>query len=243
MIYNSQSPRFFIVGVGPGDPDLLTLKAVRIINLVDIIAYPNVSGGKSRARDIVTSHITKVHKELPFHLPMEINPSSAQIAYERAAEKIIKHLKSGCSIALLCEGDPFFYGSAIHIYTRVACNFMTCVVPGISSLTAGPAAAGLPLASRNDVIKILPATLDTTRLEFELENCEAAIIIKLGRHFDKVSHTIRLKRLEKRALLVSTVSHGDQHIISFDEFYRQNHTGVQPYFSMVLISMHKRVEP
>ena len=250
MIDKISNARFYIIGVGPGDPDLLTLKAVRMIGMADVIAYPTLSDGQSRARKTVAEYITKLHEELPFHLPMAVDPTAAQCAYDGVSAKIRAYLKAGQSVALLCEGDPFFYGSAIHVYTRIAGAYTTRVVPGVSSLTAGAAVAGLPLTVRNDVLKVLPATLEAERLEAELEVCDAAVIIKVGRHFGKVARVIRNAGLGTYALLVSAASQDDQHIVAFDDLaasYPDNASdsgpggdGEQPYFSMVLISRHKR---
>ncbi|MEN2494866.1 MAG: Precorrin-2 C(20)-methyltransferase [Hyphomicrobiaceae bacterium hypho_1] len=243
MIDNRLNPQFYIIGVGPGDPELLTIKAVRIISSVDVITYPSTSQEKSRSRQIISKYITEHHKELAYNLPMEIDPSKAQAAYDQVSKEIITRLKEGYSVALLCEGDPFFYGSAIHLYLRIAGKFTTQVIPGITSLTASPAAAGLPMATRNEIVKILPATLDISKLETELETCEAAVIIKVGRHLEKVVHAIRNKRLREYALLVLNVSDDDQRIISFKELDRVKQHQYQPYFSMILISRHKRAVP
>jgi len=239
MIGGFADARFYVIGVGPGDPDLLTLKAVRMIGMADVIAYPTLQNGRSRARQTIAEYITRLHKELAFHLPMEVAPHAAQNAYDRVSAKIRDHLDAGRSVALLCEGDPFLYASAIHVYGRIAGSYTTRIVPGVSSLTAGAAAAGLPLATRNDVLKVLPATLDYARLAAELDTCEAAVIIKVGRHFEKVAEAIRAKGLGAQAVLVAAASQDDQRVVRFEELTED----AQPYFSMVLISSHERTPP
>ena len=231
---------FCIIGVGPGDPDLLTLKAVRLINMADVVVYPVISTGHSRARKTVSEHVDERHQELPFHLPMEVDPAAAQIAYDDVTEKIRQHLEAGATVALLCEGDPFFYGSAIHIYMRLVDDYTTQIVPGVSSLMAGATAAGLPLAVRSDVLKVLPATLDTARLEAELAVCEGAAIIKVGRHFDRVARIIQDNGLGANAIVVSAASQDDQHVVAFNEAVARQNEDARPYFSMILISRYGR---
>src|SRR5439155_4007305 len=124
--------------------------------------------------------------ELPIALPMRSEREPARDAYDAAARDIAAHLDQGRDVAFLCEGDPFFYGSFMYLFTRIAAAHNTVVVPGITSLTACAAAIGRPLAARNDVLKVLPATLDPRRLRAEIESGESIAIIKVGQHFEKV---------------------------------------------------------
>ena len=140
------------VGVGPGDTELLTLKAARLLAEVKIIAYPAANGGESLARRIVAPLIPEMARELQISIPMAQSREAARQAYDRAAEQISSHLLKGEDVLFLCEGDPFFYGSFMFIYERLSRRFSCVVVPGVTSLTACAAALGRPLAARNDVL-------------------------------------------------------------------------------------------
>ena len=150
------------LGVGPGDPELMTVKAWRIISMAPVVAYltanspkapPAISPGPSSPDDVI---------ELKIDMPMRTEREPAQEAYDKGAAAITEHLKAGRDVAMLCEGDPFFYGSFMYIFARLADRFETIVVPGVSSITAAAARIGRPLSARNDVLKVLPATLEAT---------------------------------------------------------------------------------
>ena len=145
----------FVVGVGPGDPDLLTFKAARIIAEAAAVAYPTTESGAARARQIAAAHIAPGAREIGFLVPMRTERGPGQAAYDEAAERISTELSAGHRVALLCEGDPMFYGSAMYLFERLAARFPTTVVPGITSLTACAAEAGRPLAARNEGLKVL----------------------------------------------------------------------------------------
>lgn len=221
-----------IIGVGPGDPELLTLMAVRRIGLADVVAYPVTESGRSRARTTAGAFIKSEQEELGFTLPMSVDPGPAQRAYDGVSLKIRAHLEAGRSVALLCEGDPFYYGSAMYIYARLSHDFTTYVVPGVSSLTAAAATAGRPLASRNDILKVLPAPLAEDVLRAELSACQSAVIIKVGRHFDKVRRVIEeLGRSEDAAMIVSETG-DEQRVVALSDLQPE----AQAYFSTVLVT-------
>src|SRR3546814_2327553 len=153
------------IGVGPGDPELLTLKAVRILNSVPVIAWPAPLQGEGLARSIAAPHLPGGQMEIAIRMPIEAARFPAQEVYDRAAAEIGEHLAAGRDVAVLCEGDPFFYGSFMYLFGRMAGRFPVQVVPGVSSLTAAAAVSGSPLAARNDVLTVLPAPLPDARLE------------------------------------------------------------------------------
>ncbi len=236
MTADADEARFHVVGVGPGDPELMTLKAARIIGQADVVAYPTTSNGQSRAKRIAAAHIAPQQRNLAFHLPMQVDPAPAQAVYDRVAEQISGHLDAGQSVVLLCEGDPFLYGSALHLFVRLAGRYATHVVPGVSSMTAGAAMAGLPLAARSETLKVLPATMDEARLVDELCSVDAAAIIKVGRHFDKVMRVIASAGLGARAVLVEAATENGQCIRRLEDIEDRS----EAYFSMVLVSQHRR---
>lgn len=227
----SKAGKLYGVGVGPGDIELLTLKAARLLNEVKIIAYPAANGADSLARRIVAPLIPENVREMPIPIPMEEGRDAARGAYDAAAQSIADHLRRGSDVLFLCEGDPFFYGSFMFLHERLGSSFETIIVPGVTSLTACAGALGRPLAARNEVLKVVPAPLPEERLRAELQDAEAAAIIKIGRHFDKVRKVLRDLDLAGRACLIERATQGDQRITPLNEMAQ----GARPYFSTILI--------
>src|SRR5690242_20487364 len=155
--------RLYGLGVGPGDPELLTLKALRLLRAVPVIAYPAPEHGNSFARSIVASWIEGRQQEIAIRFPLRPGPPPNSI-YNRAAAALAVELDRGRDVALLCQGDPFFYGSFINIFARLAGRYRIEIVAGVSSLTACAAAAGLPLVTRDETLSVIPATLDKDQI-------------------------------------------------------------------------------
>lgn len=223
--------KLYIIGVGPGDPDLITLKAVRLIGMADVIAYPVTESGKSRARRIAAEFITPHHQTIGYTLPMSVDPTPGQAAYDAVANQMRAHLNAGRTVALLCEGDPFLYGSGTHIFNRLAADYETNVIPGVTSLTASAAASGEPLVIRNETLKVLPAPLPAEKLKAELQSFDRAAIIKLGRHFEKVCDVLQELNLVNSAVLIANASADEQTVVPL--------ANVDPtsgeYFAMILV--------
>ena len=224
------------LGVGPGDPELLTLKALRLLRAAPVLAYPAPLGGESFARGIVAAYLTGGQEEIPIEVPMNVAPEPAQAVYDRAAARIGAVLDSGRDVAILCQGDPFFYGSFMYLFGRLAGRYRVEIVPGVSSLTAVAAAMQAPLAARNDVLTVLPAPLPEAELVRRLEDADAAAIIKLGRHFAKVRQVLETLGLADKARYVERASLGHQRILPLAEVDPAS----VPYFSMILV--HRRGE-
>ncbi|HEY6334274.1 MAG TPA: precorrin-2 C(20)-methyltransferase [Alphaproteobacteria bacterium] len=222
------------LGVGPGDPELLTLKALRIIRAAPVIAYPAPEHGASFARAIVSRYLSPAKCEIPIRIPMVSARYPAQEIYEKAAAKIDEFLVRGEDVAVLCEGDPFFYGSFMYLFGRLAEHRKTEVVPGVSSLVACACAAHLPLAARNDALTVIPAPLAEEALAARLEDVEAAAIIKLSRHFTKVRRVLDRLGLSGNARYIEHASLASQRILSLDAVCEAD----VPYFSMILV--HRR---
>ncbi len=130
------SATLYGLGIGPGDPDLITIKALRILQAVPVIAYPAPETGDSLARSIVSPHLNGDQQEIPIRMPMLSARFPAQAVYDWAAEAIGSHLEAGSDVAVLCEGDPFFYGSFMYLFARMAARHTVEVIPGVSSLMA-----------------------------------------------------------------------------------------------------------
>jgi precorrin-2/cobalt-factor-2 C20-methyltransferase len=218
------------VGVGPGDPELMTLKAVRLLGEVAVIAYPAPENGESSARMIAARFIPAGVMEIAIRVPMRPGRMPVE-AYDRGAEEIAMHLSAGRDVAVLCEGDPFFYGSFAYLQERLAGRFSTTIVPGVTSLTACAAACKRPLVGRDDVLTVLPATLPDEALERHLNDGNAAAILKVGRHLPRLKALLARLSLSQSAWFVAHASRPDECVAPLSEF-----TGEAPYFSMVLIS-------
>lgn len=219
----------YLVGTGPGDPELLTLKAVRILQSTNVIAYPQKSGEPSLSFRIAEQHLNKAAQLLPVEIPMEVERGPAQSAYDDFAIVLEEKLSTG-DVAYLCEGDPLFYGSAMYLLTRLADKVRVVVVPGITSLTATAAAIARPIAARNDVLKVLPAPLDDDRLRAELQTAEAVAIIKLGRHFDRVRDLLEETGHAASAMIVEHATGDKQCITPLRDFA----SDARPYFATIL---------
>jgi precorrin-2/cobalt-factor-2 C20-methyltransferase len=225
------SGRLYGLGIGPGDPELLTLKAHRILTSVPVIAYPSLENGKVLARAIVAAYIRPEQIEIPMPLPFSVERSS-QPYYDIAAEKIATYLGAGQDVAVLCEGEPMLYGTFMYLFNRLSGRFSTEVVPGISSTFASASMLGVPLTYRNDVLSILPATLEATSLRDRLQGADAAIIIKLGRHFAKVYGVLEELGLLHRAHYIERVSMANQKIMPIREVDAAN----VPYWALILVA-------
>jgi precorrin-2/cobalt-factor-2 C20-methyltransferase len=222
--------RIYGLGVGPGDPELLTLKALRLLRQVPVIAYPAPEQGESFARSIVAGWIAGHQREIAIRFPMRPGPPPASI-YDAAAAELALELESNHDVALLCQGDPLFYGSAINLFSRLAGRYRVEIVPGVSSLTACAAAAAVPLVSRDDTLTVLPATLDETQMLTRLREAETAMIVKIGRHLAKVRRVLsRLDRLDG-AVYVEHATLPTQRVIPL----ARANSETAPYFSITLV--------
>lgn len=223
------SGRLYGIGVGPGDPELMTLKAVRILADVPVIAYPAPDKGESTARVIAAGFIPSGRTEIAIRVPMRAGPEPADI-YDRAADTLAAHLEAGRDVAVLCEGDPFFYGSFVYLYERLAPRFPTTIVPGVTSLTACAAAAGRPLASRDETLTVLPATLSDDELESRVTACDGAAIMKVGRHLGRVQALLARLGLTATASYVAHATRPDERVAPLASLGDES----APYFSMIL---------
>lgn len=223
-----QSGRLYGIGVGPGDPELLTLKALRLLRAAAVVAYPAPEDGDSFARAIVANWLDQDQREIAIRFPMRPGLPPEEI-YDHASQAIAAELDAGSDVALLCQGDPLFYGSFIGILTRLGDRYLVEIVPGVSSLTACAAAAGLPLVTRDEVLTVIPATLAEAELVHRLAVAEIAVIVKLGRHLLKVKRVLeRLGRLSD-AVCVERAGLPEQRVRSLAEIDEA------PYFSMILV--------
>lgn len=224
------------LGVGPGDPELLTLKALRLLRAAPVIAYPAPETGDSFARSIVAPHLPGGQEEIAIRMPIGDGRFPKDEIYDRAAERIANHAAAGRDVAVLCEGDPFFYGSFLYLYARLVERCPVRVVPGVSSLMACADACGAPLAARNDTLTVIPAPLPEDALAARLAAGDAAAIIKVGRHLGKLRRVLDSLGMLDRARYVERATLDAQRILPLAEMSGDT----APYFSMVLV--HSRGE-
>jgi precorrin-2/cobalt-factor-2 C20-methyltransferase len=232
-----ESGRLFGLGVGPGDPELLTLKALRLLRAVPVVAYPAPEHGNSFARSIVAAWIERHQREIAIRFPMRPGPPPAEI-YDGAAAELVAELEDGCDVALLCQGDPLFYGSFINVFTRLAGRYQIEIVPGVSSLTACAAAAATPLVSRDDTLAVIPATLDEDQIAARLAASESVAIVKLGRHIAKVRRVLDRLGLLDGAVCIEHATLPTQRVAPFACI----NPDLAPYFSTVLIATSRRAD-
>jgi precorrin-2/cobalt-factor-2 C20-methyltransferase len=224
------SGTLFGVGVGPGDPELMTIRAWRIVGSVDVVAYIGADGRPSRARATAAAAIRESARLLPIDMPMRSDPAHGQAAYQQAATTIAWELAEGRDVAFLCEGDPLLYGSFIYLMALLQPNFAVEVVPGLPSFVACAAALRQPIARRTETFGIVPGTLPDEELRRRLLALDAAAIIKVGRHAWRVRRVLSDLGLLERAMVVEEVSHGSQEIRSFAA-----HQDDLPYFATIII--------
>ena len=198
------------VGVGPGDPELLTLKAIRVLKEVEVIAHFAKAGNASNARATIVGHIRPDVTELTFRYPVttEIPRNTRdycdrmQTFYDDSAATVAAHLDAGHRVAVICEGDPLFYGSYMHLHVRLAARYPTEVVAGVTGMSGCWSAVATPIAQGNDVFTVLPGTLSENELGRRLEDANCAVIMKLGRNLPKVRRALRRAGRLDRAIYV-----------------------------------------
>ncbi|MEU8959022.1 precorrin-2 C(20)-methyltransferase [Streptomyces sp. NPDC048518] len=186
--------RLYGVGLGPGDPSLMTLRAAEVIAAADVVAYHSARHGRSIARSIAAAHLRADHIEEALVYPVTTehtdHPGGYRGAldafYEEAAARLAGHLDAGRTVAVLAEGDPLFYGSYQHMHKRLAHRYPTEVIPGVTSVSAAAARLGEPLVEAEEVLTILPGTLPEEELAARLAATDSAVVMKLGRTFGKV---------------------------------------------------------
>ncbi|SEP83856.1 precorrin-2 C(20)-methyltransferase [Thalassovita taeanensis] len=223
--------KLFGVGLGPGDPDLMTLRAHRLISGASVVAYPALAGGESFARSIAAAVIPAGCREIVMDVPMTVERAPAQAAYDKGAAEIAAVLQAGEDVVCLCEGDPFFYGSFMYLFARLSARFEVEVVPGVTSITTCAARAGMPLAARNERLTVLPGPLPEDELRSRIEGAESVVIMKVGRHLAKIRGVIEGLGLTDRAMYVERASLPDEVVCPLAEAPER-----APYFSMILLT-------
>ncbi|MFG1426396.1 precorrin-2 C(20)-methyltransferase [Roseixanthobacter glucoisosaccharinicivorans] len=231
--------RLIGVGVGPGDPDLITLKAVRALGAADVIAHFAKAGNSSHARAIASAHFPPGAEEVPLLYPVtteihhrdEAYRSAITAFYDASAAALAERLMAGQTVAVLSEGDPLFYGSYMHLHVRLAHRFPTEVIAGVTGMSGCWSTVGAPIAQGEDVLMVLPGTLNEDALALRLAQADAAVIMKVGRNLPKIRRALeRAGRLERAIYVERGTMAGCTHIpLAARDDARA------PYFAIVLV--------
>ncbi|MBL7253969.1 precorrin-2 C(20)-methyltransferase [Paractinoplanes lichenicola] len=231
--------KLYGVGVGPGDPELITLKAARLIESAAVVAYHAARHGRSNARAIAAGLLREGQIEEPLIYPVTTettdHPGGYQGAidefYAEAADRLAAHLDAGRDVVVLAEGDPFFYGSYMHMHKRLAHRYDTEVVPGVTSVSAASAVLGRPLMERDEILTVLPGTLPPAELAARLAATDSAAVMKLGRTFDGVREALtKAGRLDDAWYVERATTDRERHA-RLDEVDPDS----VPYFSLALL--------
>ncbi|MGK2884178.1 MAG: precorrin-3B C(17)-methyltransferase [Rhodococcus sp. (in: high G+C Gram-positive bacteria)] len=234
-----QSGKLWGVGIGPGDPELVTVKAARVIGEADVVAFHSAQHGRSISRGVASRYMREdqieVHLVYPVTTGTTDHPGGYQGAidefYEQAAERLAEHLVSGRSVALLAEGDPLFYSSYMHMHKRLADRFDVEIVPGVTSVSAASAAMETPLVERDEVFTVLPGTLPVDELARRLRTTDAAAIMKLGRTFPTVVRALELSGRLDEARYVERASTDRERVLAIGDVDQSE----VPYFSIAIV--------
>jgi precorrin-2 C20-methyltransferase/precorrin-3B C17-methyltransferase len=231
--------RLYGVGLGPGDPELVTVKAARLIGAADVVAFHAARHGRSVARALAEPYLRdgQIEELLVYPVTTEStdHPGGYQGAidefYEAAAARLAAHLDAGRDVVVLAEGDPFFYGSYMHMHKRLAHRYPTEVVPGVTSVSGAAAAVGRPLVERDEVLTVLPGTLGADELAEWLATTDSAAVMKLGRTFPEVREAFDRAGVLDRALYVERATTDRQRTMPLADVDPDS----VPYFSLALL--------
>lgn len=231
--------RLIGVGTGPGDPDLLTVKAVKALERADVVAYFAKQGRGGNGRAIVEDLLRADVTLLPLYYPVttEIGKDTPEYNrqitafYDASAEIVAAHLRDGKTVAVLSEGDPLFYGSYMHLHVRLADRFPTEVIPGVTAMSGCWSLAGLPMVQGDDVLSVLPGTMAEGELARRLGDTQAAVIMKVGRNLPKIRRALETAGRLDEAIYVErgTMMNGAMTPLASREDIEA------PYFSLILV--------
>jgi precorrin-2 C20-methyltransferase/precorrin-3B C17-methyltransferase len=235
----TSSGRLYGVGLGPGDPELITRKAARLIGEADVVAYHSGTHGRSIARSIAVDLLPPgvIEEALIYPVTTGSTPhangyrGAIEDFYDESADRLARHLTAGRTVVVLCEGDPMFYGSYMYLHDRLGARFPTEVVPGVTSVSAAAAAAGIPLVRHEDVLTVLPGTLPTPELARRLADTQGAAIMKLGRTFPAVREALTQAGRLGDAVYVERASSAQESVLPVADV----DPAAVPYFSIVIV--------
>lgn len=232
--------RLIGVGVGPGDPDLLTLKAVQALKSADVVAHFAKAGNASNARVIAGQFLRLGLVELPLLYPVTTETpvsdpkyqSAIQGFFDEAAAAVAAHLQAGRTVAVLSEGDPLFFGSYMHLHVRLMKRYPTDVIPGITAMSGCWSAARLPIVQGDDVLTVLPGTLDEAELTRRLRQNDPTVVMKVGRNLPKLRRALIAADRLSQAIYVEHGTMQNERLMPLME----KEDDSAPYFAIVLVA-------
>ena len=228
------------VGVGPGDPDLVTVKAVNAIRTCPVYAHFAKQGRPGNARSIAEPHLPTDVRELRLEYPFTIEvplddpryPAEMAAFYDACAERVAVELDAGRSVAVLCEGDPFLYGSYMYLHDRLSDRYEAHVIPGVSGMSGCWTAANAPITHGDDVLTVLPGTLPEAELSTRIEGTDAAVIMKVGRNLPKIISALSRAGRHDNAIIVERGTMDGETVTPLSDWQEGR---AAPYFSIVLV--------
>ena len=231
--------KIYGVGVGPGAVDLLSVRADKLVREAKYIAFFRKAGRAGHARQIASTLLSKDVIELAMEYPIttEIPLSDKRYSevlsefYKKYSNKIISLSQTGIDLVILCEGDPFFYGSFMHIYSRVKDKCPVEVVPAITGMSAAWTATDIPITWGDDILTVLMGTLDKTTLENQLQDTNAAIIMKIGHNLPKIKKALERTGRFYDAFIVEYAAMDRQTVQRLSDYSAEN----APYFSIIIL--------
>ncbi|MDC6383361.1 precorrin-2 C(20)-methyltransferase [Pseudomonas graminis] len=231
--------RLIGLGVGPGDPELITVKALRLLRESPVVAYFVAKGKKGNAFGIIEGHLQQAQTLMPLVYPVTTEALPVHMSYEqvisdfydRSSAEVAAHLDAGRDVAVICEGDPMFYGSYMYLHDRLADRYDAEVIPGVCSMLGGASVLGAPLVYRNQSLSVLSGVLSAEELKRKLQDADAAVIMKLGRNLPKVRQVLVETGLADRALYVERATMANQKIVPLAEVDPMS----SPYFSLIIV--------
>ena len=236
----SMNAQFIGLGVGPGDPELITLKAHRLMQNADVVSYLANEQGSSQARDIA-QHSLEGSKagqiEIPVPMPMKNDRTGANQAYDLAAEKIRTVIAQGKKVVFLCEGDPLFFGSFSYLLDRLQDEMTCAVVPGISSVHAASSALKLPLSMLKESVAIINGRHSEEQIRQTLQQHDSVIIMKAGPYRPKILVALADTGRSDEANYLEYIGRDEQVIID-DVSQLGDDKG--PYFSLFVVLKKER---
>jgi precorrin-2/cobalt-factor-2 C20-methyltransferase len=231
--------RLIGVGTGPGDPELLTVKAVKALEKADVVAYFAKAGRHGNGRTVVDGLLRADVTLLPLYYPVTTEIDRHHDDYKRqitafydvSAKAVAVHLDEGRTVAILSEGDPLFYGSYMHLHVRLANRYPTDVIPGITAMSGCWSLAGMPIVQGDDVLSVLPGTMEEAELARRLADTQAAVIMKVGRNLPKIRSALQTAGRLAHAVYVERGTMSNEAMIRLVE--RDDREA--PYFSLILV--------
>ena len=231
--------KIFGIGLGPGDPELMTLKSANLIKSSEYIFFFKKKNSASRAlsivKDIIRKDAFKIALEFPITTEIDSKQKEYKIKlnqfYEESVVKINNVLKKPSNLCLLCEGDPFFYGSFIHIFERLKERFEIEIIPGVTGMSGAWSANKIPMVSGDEILTVLMGTLSEEKLKLYVKNSDVIVIMKIGKNFKKIIKVLREENLLINSYLVSNAT------TTKEKIYKLSEVDVErtPYFSIILI--------